>query len=434
MRRVTLIKYGAVAAVAAALWPLAALAATTDADVTLTLPSDGSSYTLKSGGAFDEMSVSGDTIRFTANTGGTVSVDIRSGGKKTLTNNRNIATVCGDSESKLVISTGPGVTTITPSGTCGTGGGGGGTSGGGSSSSGGGGGGGGFSAAPAPATVDKVGQLKQQIAAVQAQIAQKIAAAGSTAGSALSAVTATIRRNLQIGDRSDEVKTLQQLLSRDTAIYPEGLATGLFGPATQRAVKRFQEKYGISQLGIVGPQTRAKLAEVFGAAPAAVSPPAAPAAEPAPVSAVSAGIPSRSLAPGMRDDQVRALQQLLASDPEIYPEGTASGYYGQATTRAVRKFQLKYGVIQSENEAGNGRVGPKTLLKIQEVFGAPVPVSAPVPVPSTAAPPASSPVAAAPATESAQLKAVQEQIQALQAKLIQAQIKAIQEKINAIKK
>lgn len=433
MRRVTLIKYGAVAVAVAALWPLAALAATTDADVTLTLPSDGSTYTLKSGGSFDNLDISGDTIRFTGDTGGTVSVDIRSGGKKTLTNNRNIATVCGDSESSLVISTGPGVTTVTPSGTCGASGGGGGTSGGGGSSGGGGGGGGSSVAAPAPATVSKVTQLKEQIAAVQQQISQKISAAGSAASSAVGTAISLITKNLALGDRNDEVKALQQLLAKDATVYPEGLASGFFGPATQRAVKRFQKKYGIAQLGNVGPQTRAKLNEIFGAVSAAVSPPAAPAAAPAPVSAVSAGIPSRVLSPGTRDDQVRALQQLLASDPDIYPEGTASGYYGPATTRAVRRFQLKHGVIQSGNDNGNGNVGSRTLAKIQEIFGAAAPVAAPAP--SNVAPPAPSPAAsAAPAADSVQLKAVQEQIQALQAKVIQAQIKAIQEKINAIKK
>lgn len=429
MRISSLIRYVGMS-LAFAATPLAALAVTVDADVTLVLPSDGTLYTLKSGSSFDQFSSSGDTFTFQGDTGGSVNVDLRSGGKKTLTNNRNIATVCGDSESSLVISTGPGNTTVTPSGTCGSGGGGGGTAGGG------GGGGGGGSAAPAPATVDKVSQLKQQIAAVQRQIAQKISAAGGKVGTAISLVA----KNLKLGDRNDDVRTLQQLLARDTAIYPEGLATGSFGPATQRAVKRFQEKYGIQSLGSVGPQTRAKLAEVFGAVAAPTAPPAASAAEPAPVGsgasnvAVSAGVPSRVLAPGMRDDQVRDLQQILASDPSVYPEGTVSGYYGPATARAVRAFQLKHGVIQSESDAGNGRVGPKTLAKLQEVFSslAPAPASVPAPTPATA-PPAATVAPVAPASD-AQVKAVQEQIQALQAKILQQQIKLIQEKINALKK
>lgn len=402
---------------AAGLVPAAVFAVTSDADITLVLPSDSSNYTLKSGATFDILSIDGDTITFTAQTGGTVSVDLRSGDKKKLTNNRNIATTCGDSESKLVISTGPGDTTVTPSGSCTATGGGGGTSGGGSGTTGAGGGGGGF--APAPAAVDKVTQLKQQIAQVQAQIAQKLAQAGTT-------VAAAVTTRLGLGDRSDEVKTLQQLLGRDKDVYPEGLATGFFGPATQRAVKRFQEKYGIPSIGIVGPQTRAKLAEVFGLAPVAapVAPPAAPAAEPAPVSAVSIGIPSRNLAPGERNEQVKALQQLLAGDPEVYPEGIASGYFGPATTRAVKKFQEKYGL------PAVGNVGPKTRAKLEEIFGGAAAAPAPAPVSGETPTPAPAPAAG----NDAQIKAVQEQIQAIQAKIIQEQIKLIQEKIKALQK
>ncbi|TSD03894.1 MAG: peptidoglycan-binding domain 1 protein [Parcubacteria group bacterium Greene0714_36] len=277
--------------------------------------------------------------------------------------------------------------------------------------------------------------MKQQIAAVQQQIVQKISAAGSAVGTAVS----LIAKNLKLGDRNDEVRTLQQLLARDTAIYPEGLATGLFGPATQRAVKKFQEKYGIQQLGIVGPQTRAKLAEVFGGVTAPSAPPSSPVAQPSPVSAVSAGIPSRVLSPGTRDDQVRALQQLLASDPDIYPEGTVSGFYGPATTRAVRLFQLKHGVIQSATDAGNGNVGPKTLQKMKEIFGgapapSPTPVAPAVPAPAVAPSASAGTPATAASANDAQVKSVQEQIQALQAKILQEQIKLIQEKINALKK
>ncbi|TSD03893.1 MAG: hypothetical protein Greene071436_229 [Parcubacteria group bacterium Greene0714_36] len=123
MRKVSFIGYTTVVVATVAMAPFAALAATTDADVTLTLPSDGSAYTLKSGGTFDQFSSSGDTFTFQADAGGVVSVDIRSGDKKNLTNNRSIGTVCGESESSLVISTGPGNTTVTPSGKCGTGGG-----------------------------------------------------------------------------------------------------------------------------------------------------------------------------------------------------------------------------------------------------------------------------------------------------------------------
>ena len=52
-----------------------------------------------------------------------------------------------------------------------------------------------------------------------------------------------------------DVTRLQQFLKRDPAIYPEGLVTGYFGHATERAVKRFQDSKDIPQTGFVGPLT-----------------------------------------------------------------------------------------------------------------------------------------------------------------------------------
>ncbi|MDZ4260660.1 MAG: LamG-like jellyroll fold domain-containing protein, partial [Candidatus Sungbacteria bacterium] len=70
-------------------------------------------------------------------------------------------------------------------------------------------------------------------------------------------------KSLARGTEGDEVKSLQEALKQDPEIYPEGLVTGFFGPATEAAVKRFQEKHHIESLGIIGPRTRAKLNELI---------------------------------------------------------------------------------------------------------------------------------------------------------------------------
>ncbi|QSH39305.1 peptidoglycan-binding protein [Candidatus Kaiserbacteria bacterium] len=74
--------------------------------------------------------------------------------------------------------------------------------------------------------------------------------------------------NLERGDRDAqsavEVTMLQRFLSQDRQIYPEGEITGYFGPATERAVQRFQVRHGIvtqgdyasTGYGRVGPRTR----------------------------------------------------------------------------------------------------------------------------------------------------------------------------------
>jgi len=84
-----------------------------------------------------------------------------------------------------------------------------------------------------------------------------------------------ISRNLSFGARNGDVRILQQILSEAPVggpdIYPEALVTGYFGPATQRAVQRFQCKYdiicsgspGTTGWGVVGPRTRVKINEII---------------------------------------------------------------------------------------------------------------------------------------------------------------------------
>lgn len=76
--------------------------------------------------------------------------------------------------------------------------------------------------------------------------------------------TVVFTQYLQKGSRGNQAEALQKFLAQNKDFYPEALITGYFGPATERAVKRFQEKYGIARqgdggYGFVGPKTRAKL-------------------------------------------------------------------------------------------------------------------------------------------------------------------------------
>ncbi len=72
-------------------------------------------------------------------------------------------------------------------------------------------------------------------------------------------------RALRVGMRGDDVKALQEFFAQDSAVYPEGLTTGYFGPATLRAIQRFQAKNSIvssgtpetTGYGALGPKTRA---------------------------------------------------------------------------------------------------------------------------------------------------------------------------------
>ena len=65
-------------------------------------------------------------------------------------------------------------------------------------------------------------------------------------------------RSLGLGAKGDDVKQLQDMLAADPASGFTASSTGVFGPMTMRAMKRFQDANGIasSTTGLVGPATR----------------------------------------------------------------------------------------------------------------------------------------------------------------------------------
>ena len=99
-----------------------------------------------------------------------------------------------------------------------------------------------------------VASLQAQIQQLTAQLATLEAAHGSTY---------TFTRNLTLGSTGAEVKKLQQYLNLNG--YPialsgtgsPGFETSYFGPATLRALKKFQAAHNVTASGYFGPLTRA---------------------------------------------------------------------------------------------------------------------------------------------------------------------------------
>ena len=70
-----------------------------------------------------------------------------------------------------------------------------------------------------------------------------------------------------------------------------------------------------------------------------------------------------SLSLGSQGDAVAALQALLAANPDIYPEGLITGYFGKLTENALKRLQKQNSLEQV------GHVGPKTRALLNRLLG-----------------------------------------------------------------
>ncbi|MBU6415165.1 peptidoglycan-binding protein [Patescibacteria group bacterium] len=140
--------------------------------------------------------------------------------------------------------------------------------------------------------------------------------------------------------------------------------------------------------------------------------PAAPSTTPAPQvgspavqgtpAAIVSAVFNKDITIGVKSNDVTRLQTLLGQDATVYPEKLLTGYFGPKTVAAVKRFQKKYYITPV-----NGRVGPKTRAKLNEIFGSQRVVSIPPVTPSPQA------AAGQVAVLQAQLKTLQDQLQAL---------------------
>lgn len=74
------------------------------------------------------------------------------------------------------------------------------------------------------------------------------------------------------------------------------------------------------------------------------------------------GFGSGKFEQGMQNDDIKKLQELLASDHGIYPEGKITGFFGPLTKDALKRFQEKHGI------KGNGEVNDATRGKLEELL------------------------------------------------------------------
>jgi peptidoglycan hydrolase-like protein with peptidoglycan-binding domain len=173
-----------------------------------------------------------------------------------------------------------------------------------------------------------------------------------------------ITRYLTLGSRHREVVALKLFLA------DEGLLSGLanttyFGPSMQTALKAWQKKQGLvstgspatTGYGATGPRTRERLARC-GRAEAPIS----PSARTSPLNSTTF---TRSLARGMSGEDVKGLQRILQQTGD-YTEPELTGFFGAITEQALRKYQLRTGLLSNGTVAltENGIAGPITIARL----------------------------------------------------------------------
>lgn len=172
-----------------------------------------------------------------------------------------------------------------------------------------------------------------------------------------SAATTQFSQYMEIGMTSSQVRLLQTVLAKDPAVYPEARITSYFGPLTKQAVLRFQKKYGIDQLGVVGPSTRATLnAIVLGQTD--ISPQSTPAPEQSSISSsfeVSGWIPYWAKEKGVAEARAH-IDQLTEINPFAYTVKSDSTLFD-----AMKIKEMPWTPLLDEARAKKVRIIPSVL-------------------------------------------------------------------------
>lgn len=153
-------------------------------------------------------------------------------------------------------------------------------------------------------------------------------------------------RKLTLGMKGDDVKSVQTKLI--ALGYLTGKADGVYGTATESAIRRFQTRNGLTSDGICGEDTvKALYSSAAIDAGSSVTPSPKP---------VDESAPTRILRPGMSGDDVKSVQSRLKALG--YYTGTVDGNYGTGTMAAVASFQLR------NNLSADGVAGKRTYKKL----------------------------------------------------------------------
>ena len=165
------------------------------------------------------------------------------------------------------------------------------------------------------------------------------------------------RGYLQVGDMSEEVRTMQLLLLKAGYSVGGAGADGEFGADTETAVKNFQRDQGLNATGKYDDTTKKKLNAVVDSIESNNGQVTEPDEEEQPSTGPSTETPEGTYTYGMENDTIKEIQKLL-QDKWKY-ELVPSGKFAQATLEAVVNFQTMHGLDAT------GKLDPTTMDKIR---------------------------------------------------------------------
>ena len=163
---------------------------------------------------------------------------------------------------------------------------------------------------------------------------------------------------LRRGSTGNSVKLMQfylRIIAQNNTAIPVIEADGSFGPATENAVRAFQQFYGLTVDGVVGNATWNKIYEVYtGLLNDLLAPSARPGTYP--------GTPLRVGSTGQSVKEVQYYLYLLSAYYASIPRIAYDGIFGSATKTAVIAYQTLFKL------SPDGVVGPATWNSIYAQF------------------------------------------------------------------
>ncbi len=179
-------------------------------------------------------------------------------------------------------------------------------------------------------------------------------------GITISEVERIFSEVLKRGSRGNDVKAMQYFLAFVAYFndrIPNIAVDGIFGPATEEAVKAFQREYGLTVDGIVGRNTWNRLLDAYYATLDSL---------PDEYRSYSSFLyPGYTLSTGTSGNAVTQLQtflRVIAQNNKAVPLITVDGIFGDKTKNAVIAVQKLSGIPQT------GSVGPLTWNAIVNLY------------------------------------------------------------------